>query len=70
MSTGRPQENQFNSPDGRRWLMRISPWKNGATVHGLICNLLDQTQRQELQARVGKTQKKPKIRNSPRKLAA
>jgi PAS domain S-box-containing protein len=69
MSTGRPQENHFDSPDGCHWLMRISPWKDGATVHGLICNLLEQTQRQELQSKVINTQKKRKIRNSPRQLA-
>jgi PAS domain S-box-containing protein len=67
MSTGRTQENQFESLDGRHWLMRISPWKDGTIVHGLICNLLDQTQCQDLQSQAGK---KPKVRNVSPLLAA
>ena len=69
MSTGLPQENWFDSTAGAQWLMRISPWKNGATVHGLICNLLEQKPCQELICKILAPQKKRKIHNSPHQLA-
>jgi PAS domain S-box-containing protein len=68
IGTGRTQENQFDSPGGRHWLMRISPWKDGATVRGLICNLLDQTNHHELPNKISPTRKKPTSRPAPRQL--
>jgi two-component system, cell cycle sensor histidine kinase and response regulator CckA len=57
IGTGRPQDNHFHSPDGRFWLIRISPWKDGATVRGLICNVVDQTHYRELQNQLFQAQK-------------
>jgi PAS domain S-box-containing protein len=69
ISTGGPQENEFKSPDGRYWLMRISPWKDGATMYGLICNLVDHTHYHKLQNQHLLTQKKSADRKTRRKLA-
>jgi len=57
IATGRTQENLYHSPDGRRWLTRISPWIDGSKVRGLICNIADQTHFQELQEQLFQAQK-------------
>ncbi|HEX7569801.1 MAG TPA: ATP-binding protein, partial [Verrucomicrobiae bacterium] len=57
MATGKPQENLFHAPDGRHWLMRISPWIDGGNIRGLICNIADQTQYHELQNQLFQAQK-------------
>ena len=57
MATGKPQDNFYHSPDGRYWLMRISPWIDGPNIRGLICNIADQTQFHELQAQLFQAQK-------------
>lgn len=57
IGTGRMQDNHFHSADGRYWLMRISPWKEGATVRGLICNVVDETHYHELQNQLFQAQK-------------
>jgi len=57
IATGRLQENHYHSPDGRRWLTRISPWIDGSKVRGLICNIADQTHFQELQEQLFQAQK-------------
>ena len=57
IGTGQPQDNHFHSADGRYWLMRISPWRDGSTVRGLICNVVDQTHYHELQNQLFQAQK-------------
>jgi len=57
MATGKPQDNFYHSPDGRYWLMRISPWTDGPQIRGLICNIADQTQFHELQTQLFQAQK-------------
>ncbi len=57
MATGKPQDNFYHSPDGRYWLMRISPWVDGPNIRGLICNIADQTQFHELQTQLFQAQK-------------
>jgi len=57
VATGKPQENLFHSPDGRHWLMRISPWIDGPNIRGLICNIADQTRYHELQNQLFQSQK-------------
>ena len=57
IATGKPQENLFHSPDGRHWLMRISPWIDGPNIRGLICNIADQTRYHELQNQLFQSQK-------------
>ena len=57
IATGKPQDNLFHAPDGRHWLMRISPWIDGPSIRGLICNIADQTQFHELQNQLFQAQK-------------
>ena len=57
MSSGRARDNHFHAPDGRHWLVKASPWINGAKMHGLICNITDQTQYHELQNQLFQAQK-------------
>jgi PAS domain S-box-containing protein len=57
VATGKPQENLFHAPDGRHWLMRISPWIDGSDIRGLICNIADQTHYHELQNQLFQAQK-------------
>jgi len=57
IATGKPQENHFHAPDGRHWLMRISPWIDGPGIRGLICNIADQTHYHELQNQLFQAQK-------------
>ena len=55
--SGKAQDNHFRSPDNRHWLVKISPWINGAQMRGLICNITDQTQHHELQNQLFQAQK-------------
>jgi PAS domain S-box-containing protein len=55
--SGQARDNHFHAPDGRHWLVKISPWINGAKMHGLICNITDQTQHHELQNQLFQAQK-------------
>ena len=57
LTGGRARDNHFHAPDGRHWLVKISPWINGAKMHGLICNITDQTQHHELQNQLFQAQK-------------
>jgi len=57
IATGKPQENLYHAPDGRHWLMRISPWIDGPSIRGLICNIADQTHYHELQNQLFQAQK-------------
>jgi PAS domain S-box-containing protein len=51
------QDNHFHAPDGRYWLLKISPWINRAQMRGLICNIVDETQHFELQNQLFQSQK-------------
>ena len=57
LSNGKAQDHHFQAPDGRHWLVRVSPWINGAQMRGLICNIADQTQYHELQNQLFQAQK-------------
>jgi two-component system cell cycle sensor histidine kinase/response regulator CckA len=57
LSTGWPQDNRYHAPDGRHWLVRVSPWIHAGRVRGLICNISDQTQYHELQNQLFQSQK-------------
>ena len=57
ITSGRPQDNHFHAPDGRHWLVKVSPWINHAQMRGLICNITDQTQHHELQNQLFQAQK-------------
>jgi PAS domain S-box-containing protein len=57
LRTGMPQDNRFHAADGRHWLLRISPWRDGDYVRGLICNIADQTYYHELQDQLFQAQK-------------
>ena len=57
LSTGVPQDDRFHAADGRHWLLRISPWRDGDYVRGLICNIADQTHYHELQDQLFQAQK-------------
>lgn len=53
----RPVDNRYQSPDGRHWLLKVSPWVNGSQVRGLICSITDQTHYHELQQQLFQAQK-------------
>jgi PAS domain S-box-containing protein len=55
--SSKAQENHFHAPDGRYWLVKISPWINRAQIRGLICSIVDQTQHYELQNQLFQSQK-------------
>ena len=57
ITSGRPQDNHFHAPDGRHWLVKVSPWINRAQMRGLICNITDQTRHHELQNQLFQAQK-------------
>ncbi len=57
LATGAPQDNRFHAGDGRHWLVKISPWRDGDYVRGLICNIADQTHYHELQDQLFQAQK-------------
>ncbi|HXT11678.1 MAG TPA: ATP-binding protein [Candidatus Angelobacter sp.] len=57
LATGIPQDNRFHAADGRHWLLKISPWRDGDYVRGLICNIADQTYYHELQDQLFQAQK-------------
>lgn len=57
LQTGRPADNRYQSPDGRHWLVKVSPWIDGSQVRGLICNITDQTHYHELQQQLFQAQK-------------
>ncbi|HZT21296.1 MAG TPA: PAS domain S-box protein [Verrucomicrobiae bacterium] len=57
LSTGWSQDNRYHAPDGRHWLVRVSPWIHAGRVRGLICNVSDQTQYHELQNQLFQSQK-------------
>jgi two-component system, cell cycle sensor histidine kinase and response regulator CckA len=57
LATGVPQDNRFHAADGRHWLVKISPWRHGDYVRGLICNIADQTHYHELQDQLFQAQK-------------
>jgi PAS domain S-box-containing protein len=55
--SGQAQDNHFHAPDGRHWLVKISPWINRAQMRGLICNIVDETRHYELQNQLFQSQK-------------
>jgi len=55
--SGKALENHFQAPDGRYWLVKISPWMNRTQIRGLICSIVDQTQHYELQNQLFQSQK-------------
>ena len=57
LTTGLPQDNRFHAADGRHWLVKISAWRDGDYVRGLICNIADQTHYHELQDQLFQAQK-------------
>jgi two-component system, cell cycle sensor histidine kinase and response regulator CckA len=57
LSTGAPHDNRFHAADGRHWLLKISPWRDGDQIRGLICNVADQTHYHELQDQLFQAQK-------------
>ena len=57
ISSGTARDNHFHAADGRHWLVKVSPWKNGAQTRGLICSITDQTQHHELQNQLFQSQK-------------
>jgi PAS domain S-box-containing protein len=57
LRTGRPLDQHFHAPDGRYWLIKISPWINDTEIRGLICSITDQTQHHELQNQLFQSQK-------------
>jgi len=57
INSGKARDNHFHVPDGRHWLVKISPWINGAQVRGLICSVTDQSQHHELQNQLFQAQK-------------
>jgi PAS domain S-box-containing protein len=57
IQSGKSQDHHYHAPDGQHWLVRISPWINGAQVRGLICNITDQTRHHELQNQLFQSQK-------------
>jgi len=57
LTTGLPQDNRFHAADGRHWLVKISPWRDGDYVRGLICHIADQTHYHELQDQLFQAQK-------------
>ena len=57
LATGVAQDNRFHAADGRHWLLKISPWRDGDYVRGLICNIADQTYYHELQDQLFQAQK-------------
>ena len=57
LDQGRARENSYLSPDGRHWLLKISPWIHAEEARGLICSINDQTHYQELQSQLFQAQK-------------
>jgi len=57
LTGGKTEENRFAAPDGHHWLVRVSPWHFDGSVRGLICNITDETQFQELQDQLFQAQK-------------
>ena len=57
LTTGKAQDNYFHAADGRHWVLKVSPWVNGAEVNGLICNIADQTHYHDLQNQLFQSQK-------------
>lgn len=57
LQTGQPFDNRYQTPDGRHWLLKVSPWIDGSEIRGLICNITDQTHYHELQQQLFQAQK-------------
>jgi PAS domain S-box-containing protein len=57
IKSGAARDNNFHAPNGRHWLVKISPWINDSEMRGLICNIEDQTQYHELQNQLFQSQK-------------
>ena len=57
LASSKAQDHHFHARDGRHWLVRISPWVNGAQMRGLICTIVDQSQYHELQNQLFQAQK-------------
>jgi len=57
LDSGKPRDNHFHAPDGRHWLVKISPWIIGAQMRGLICSIADQTKHHELMNHLFQAQK-------------
>ncbi|HTJ01051.1 MAG TPA: PAS domain-containing protein [Dongiaceae bacterium] len=58
LTTGHASDNRFHAPDGRHWLVKVSPWVDDRQkVRGLICSIADQTHFHELQNQLFQAQK-------------
>ena len=57
LSSGKARDDCHHAPDGRHWLLKISPWIHAGEVRGLICNVADQTLYHELQNQLFQSQK-------------
>jgi len=57
INSAKPRDNHFHAADSRHWLLKISPWINGAQMRGLICSVTDQTQHYQLQNQLFQAQK-------------
>ena len=51
------REFRTSSPDGRAWMVKISPYEHGGKVMGLIYQVTDHTQLQQLQSQLFQAQK-------------
>jgi PAS domain S-box-containing protein len=57
LANGQAQESTYLAPDGRHWLVKVSPWVHAGEVRGLICSITDQTHFHELQQQLFQAQK-------------
>ena len=57
LNTGQALDSAYASPDGRHWMVKISPWVHVTKVIGLIVNITDQTHFHELQNQLFQAQK-------------
>lgn len=57
LNNGKPLDSTHAAPDGRHWMVKISPWVHVTRVIGLIVNITDQTHFHELQNQLFQAQK-------------
>jgi PAS domain S-box-containing protein len=53
----RVYEGQAASPDGRHWLVKVSPWQHAGEIIGLIYHVVDQTSFHQLESQLFQAQK-------------
>ncbi len=57
LTTGELKEVPTTDPAGRHWLIKVSPWREGEKIAGLIYQVSDQTNLHELQRQLYQAQK-------------